>query len=243
MQAVILAGGKGVRLRPYTVCLPKPLLPIDDIPILEVVLRQLKYFGVTDVVLSLNYLADLLMAYFGDGKKLGLNISYSIEDKVLGTVGPLSIIDGLQDNFLVMNGDLLTTLNFKDMFRYHVNNGNDASIAVYSKEVKIDLGVISSENGVFLNYIEKPTYYFDVSMGIYVFNKRVLDFIPTNNKMDLPDLIMMLKYFGKKISCYYGDHDWIDIGRFDDFEKATAVFRERRSEYLPDEESAIFGVK
>lgn len=233
MQAVILAGGQGVRLRPYTISIPKPLLPIGDIPILEVVLRQLKHFGFNDVVLSLNYLADLMMAFFQSGEKLGLNISYSIEDRVLGTAGPISIIDELEDTFLVTNGDLLTNINYNDFWRFHKDNGNDVSISIYRKEVKIDLGVIRSEDGILLDYIEKPTYYFDVSMGIYVLDRSVLDFLPRNERKDLPDLIMDLKKAGMKIGCYYGDYDWLDIGRLDDFDKAMIVFKEKRGEYLP----------
>lgn len=243
MQAVILAGGQGVRLRPFTVSIPKPLLPIDDIPILEVVLRQLKHFGFTDVVLSLNYLADLLISFFQTGEKLGLNITYSVEDRYLGTAGPLSIIDELEDTFLVMNGDVLTNIDYKDFVRFHKDNRNDASIAVYKKEVKIDLGVIDSEDGNFRDYIEKPTYYYDVSMGIYVFNKSVIELIPRNGKMDLPDLIMSLKREGKKIGCYRGDYDWLDIGRFDDYDRATSVFKKRRGEYLPYEENSNTWIK
>lgn len=240
MQAVILAGGKGIRLRPYTVCLPKPLLPIEDTPILEIVLRQLKHYGFKEVVLSLNYLADLMKAFFRDGERLGLEINYSIEDTILGTAGPLSIVDKLEDTFLVMNGDLLTSINYEDLVRFHNKNKNDVTISTFRKEVKIDLGVIQSESEIFYNYIEKPTYAFDVSMGIYVFNRSVVNYIPKNQKMDIPDLIMVLKNAGKRIGCYRGDYDWLDIGRFDDYEKATTAFREKRGEYLPYEKDIDF---
>ena len=141
MQAIILAGGKGSRLKPFTTSIPKPLVPIGDTPILEVVLRQLKHSGFKDVVLAVNHLAELVMAFFGNGQKIGLNISYSVEDKPLGTVGPLTLMDDLDDNFLVMNGDLLTTINYKDLFNYHLKNKNDITIATHKKEVNIDLGV------------------------------------------------------------------------------------------------------
>lgn len=235
MQAIILAGGKGVRLRPYTVAIPKPLMPIDDIPILEVVLRQLKHYGFSNITLSLNHLADLMMAFFQKGEKLGVDIKYSIEDKVLGTAGPLSLIDNLEEDFIVMNGDLLTTIDYNDLFNYHKENKNDVTISTFKKEVHIDLGVIQSCDGNFVNYIEKPTYYFEVSMGIYVFNKSVLEYIPSNQKMDIPDLILKLKENNKKIGCYSKDYYWLDIGRFDDYEKAQVEFKERRSVFLPNE--------
>jgi len=233
MQAVILAGGKGTRLKPFTTNFPKPLVPIGDLPILEVVLRQLKYYGFTDVVLAVNHLAELIMTFCGNGNKLGLNISYSMEDKELGTAGPLAIINKLEDNFLVMNGDLLTTLDYGALFKYHIQNCNDSTISVYKKEVKIDLGVLEVEEDNFRDYIEKPVYNFDVSMGIYIFNKSVLDAIPKGEKMDMPGLILELKKQNRKIRCYRGDYYWLDIGRVDDYETAVEIFSERKKEFLP----------
>jgi len=235
MQAVILAGGKGTRLKPFTTCIPKPLIPIGDIPILEVVLRQLKYHGFKDIILSVNHQAELLMAFFGDGKKLGINITYCIEDKPLGTAGSLSIVENLQENFIVMNGDLLTTINYNNLFNYHMNNNNDATISVYDKEVKIDLGVLKIDHNKFLDYLEKPTYNFSVSMGIYTFNRRIIDYIPAGTKYDMPDLILKLNAEHKKILCYSGDYYWLDIGRVDDYNTAVTIFEERRTEFLLDE--------
>ncbi|AEV70396.1 sugar phosphate nucleotidyltransferase [Acetivibrio clariflavus] len=232
MQAVILAGGQGTRLRPFTTCIPKPLMPIDDMPILEVIMRQLKYFGIKNIIVSLNHLADLMMAFLQRGEKLGLNISYVIEDKALGTAGPLSIIDNLEETFLVMNADLLTTIDFGNLIDFHKQNGFDATISTYRKEVNISLGVVKSSDNNFVDYIEKPTYKFDVSMGIYVFNKSIVKYIPKNEKMDIPDLILKLKENNKRIGCYRADYDWLDIGKFDDYEKAVNVFREKRSEFL-----------
>lgn len=243
MQAVILAGGGGERLRPYTLSIPKPLLPIDDKPILEVILRQLKHFGIKDIILSVNYLSDLIYAFFNTGESLGINISYSKEEQPLGTAGPISMIDELEDTFIVMNGDVLTTIDYTDFLNFHRENNNMLSVATFSKEVKIDLGVINSEKGILQDYVEKPTYNFDVSMGVYIFNKEVLKFIPKNERMDVPDLIRILKNAGMKVGCYKQNCDWIDIGRFDDFEKAIDYFKEKRGEYLPYEESAFAGVK
>lgn len=233
MQAVILAGGKGTRLKPFTTNFPKPLIPIDDMPILEVVLRQLKNCGFTDIVITVNHLANLIMAFFGNGEKLGLNITYSMESTPLGTAGPISSVEYLEDDFLVMNGDILTTLNFKELYEYHVSNKNDISISTFKREEKIHLGVLESDNDDFTRYIEKPTYYFDVSMGIYMINKRMKTFIPQNFKFDMPDLITLAKENNSKIKCYRGDYFWLDIGRVDDFEKANEIFSEKKKMFLP----------
>lgn len=234
MQAIILAGGKGTRLKPFTTNFPKPLVPIGDMPILELVLKQLRYYGFTDVTLAVNHLAELIMAFLGDGSKLGLRISYSREDTELGTAGPLSLIRDLDDDFLVMNGDVLTTLDFRDLYETHIRTVSDATISAYRKEVKIDLGVLSIDNGRFVDYIEKPTYHFDVSMGIYMLNKRVIQTIPCGQKMDMPDLMLALRDDRKVINCYSGDYYWLDIGRIDDYETALDTFASRRKEFLPD---------
>lgn len=233
MQAVILAGGKGTRLKPFTTTIPKPLVPIDDMPILEVVLRQLKRAGFSDIILSVNHLAELLMAFFGDGIKYGLSITYCYEEEPLGTAGSLSIIDTLQDNFIIMNGDLLTSIDFKDLFNYHLKNKCDATITTYKKEVKIDLGVLKIENNQFIDYIEKPTYYYDVSMGIYVLSKKAVSYIPHKTKFDMPDLMLALNRSKKKICCYSGSYYWLDIGRIEDYEAAVEIFKNKRDEFLP----------
>lgn len=234
MQAVILAGGKGSRLKPFTVSLPKPLVPIDDVPILEVVLKQLKRAGFTDIVLAVNHLSNLIMAFFGDGKSLGLNITYSREEYPLGTAAPLRLVDHLDDNFLVMNGDLLTTIDYGKLMDFHRSECCDITIATYKKEVNIDLGVLKCDGKFFLDYIEKPTYFFDVSMGIYIFKKEILEYIPRDGKFDMPELVLSVREAGKKISCFSGEYYWLDIGRVADYETANQLFRDRRSEFLPE---------
>lgn len=234
MQAIILAGGKGTRLRPFTNIIPKPLVPLGEMPMLEIILRQLKSAGVNNVILAVNHMSELIKAFFGNGEKLGLNISYSLEDKVLGTAGPIKLIDSLQDNFFVMNGDVLTTLDYKNLFETHLAKKSAATIATFKKEVKIDLGVLQMENGIFKDYIEKPTYYFDVSMGIYVLNKSVKKFIPEDRKFDMPELILTLQKNSEKIFCYSGDYEWLDIGRVEDYEDAVKLFDSNRSKYLPE---------
>jgi NDP-sugar pyrophosphorylase family protein len=233
MQAVILAGGKGTRLKPFTNAIPKPLVPVGDLPILEIVLRQLKARGFTRVVLAVNHLARLIQAFFGDGSSLGLDIVYSLEDKVLGTAGPLGLIPDLDDDFLVMNGDLLTTLPFDDLMRRHLEGGAMATITAYRREVKIDLGVLEISDGKFERYIEKPTYHFNVSMGIYALKREALRFVPSGEKFDMPDLITCLHDSGKMIDCYEAECEWLDIGRPEDYEVAVSLFEANRGRYLP----------
>lgn len=234
MQAIILAGGRGTRLRPFTSNFPKPLVPIGDMPILKIILKQLKYYGFDNVVLAVNHLAELIMSFFKTGEDLGLNISYSIENKTLGTAGPLSIIDNLDENFLVMNGDVLTNINFHHLFEFHSENGGMATIATYKKHLAIDLGVLKIKGDTFIDYIEKPIYDFDISMGVYIFRREIIDLLPKNEKMDLPDLIKKIRDKRKKILCYKGDYEWLDIGRILDYEEANNIFEDKRKYFLPD---------
>lgn len=193
MKAVVLAGGKGTRLAPYTKILPKPLMPIGDIPILEVILRQMKLAGIDHIILTVGHLSELLRAFFQDGRQWGLKIDYSYEQNPLGTAGPMALIDGLDETFLVANGDILTTLPFANLIRFHHEQDAIATIAVHQRKVKIDLGVIQWDGKPEINgYIEKPTYDYWVSMGIYVFEPRVLAYIPKGQFLDFPDLVLTL---------------------------------------------------
>lgn len=236
MKAVVLAGGKGARLAPYTKILPKPLMPIDDMPILEVLLRQMKYSGITDVTLTVGHLSELLKAFFQDGHQWGLNIDYSYEDKPLGTAGPLALVKGLAETFLVTNGDVLTTLGLKDLLDFHRNEGGIATIAVHQRQVRIDLGVVQSNGDhTITGYIEKPTYDYMVSMGMYVFEPRVLEYIPANQYLDFPDLVLKLIAAGEKVASYPFDGYWMDLGRPDDYEKANADFNSMKLQFLPED--------
>jgi len=235
MRAVILAGGKGTRLAPYTTILPKPLMPIGNMPILEIVLRQMARYGFDDVTLAVGYLAELLMAYCGDGSKFGIQIGYSHEDQPLGTAGPIALVPNLDKAFLVMNGDLLTTLDYGEMYRYHQKRGAIATLAAYQREVKIDLGVIDIDTDNWVkDYIEKPTYHYSVSTGVYIFEPQVLEYITPNQHLDLPELVLRLKSQGHPVNVFRFDGYWLDIGRHDDYEKAIEEFSARRDSFLPD---------
>jgi len=234
MKAIILAGGKGTRLAPYTTVFPKPLMPIDGMPILEIVLRQLVRHGFTDITLAVGHLAELVMAYCGDGSKFGATLTYSKEETPLGTAGPIGLVRDLDQPFLVMNGDLLTTLDYAAMWGYHQERGAIATLAAYRREVKIDLGVIeSSEDNWVVNYVEKPTYRYEVSTGIYIFDKAVLDFIRPGQHLDLPQLVMELVSQNHRVGVYPFDGYWLDIGRHDDYESAVRVFQDHRAAFLP----------
>jgi len=235
MKAVILAGGKGTRLAPYTNILPKPLLPIGDMPIMEILLWQMKRAGVRDIVLAVGHLSELLRTFFNDGKKWDLNISYSYENDPLGTAGPLSGIDGLDETFFVTNGDVMTTLDLGDLFAFHQEQGSAATIAVHNRQVKIELGVVQMNGGNDITgYIEKPTYDYMVSMGIYVFEPRVLQLIPCNEYLDFPDLVHKLIAAGEKVTAYPYDGYWKDLGIASDYAQANQDFIQMRSQFLPE---------
>jgi NDP-mannose synthase len=233
MKALILAGGKGTRLAPYTKILPKPLMPIGDMPILEILLRQMRRSGIDDVVLTVGHLAGLLEAFFQDGSQLGLKIRYSFEDRPLGTAGPLSLVSGLDETFIVANGDVLTTLDLRSLVDYHRRSGAAATIATHVRRVNIDLGVIQFDDGNRLvGYIEKPTYEFQVSMGIYVFEPRVLQYIEYQKYLDFPDLVLRLIEAGELVVGYPFTGYWQDLGRPDDYEQAIQDFESLRDEIL-----------
>lgn len=237
MKAVVLAGGKGTRLLPYTTILPKPLMPIGDMPILEVLLRQMKRSGVNHVVLTVGHLASLLQAYFKDGSQWNLDIQYSSEPKPLGTAGPIAQVPGLDKTFLVANGDVLTTLNLRKLIAFHRQKGGISTIAAHQRQVKIDLGVIQWDGDERIKgYQEKPTNEYTVSMGIYVFEPKVLEYIPAGEYLDFPDLILKLIEHGEKVYGYSFDGYWMDLGRPDDYAQANDDFGKMKHQFLPEDD-------
>jgi NDP-sugar pyrophosphorylase family protein len=225
MRAVILAGGKGRRLHPYTTVIPKPLMPVGDRPILEIILSRLKEHGVSRVTMAEGYLAELVEAYFRDGKKYGVPVDYSVEEKPLGTIGGLSLIDGLQETFFVMNGDVLTNLDYQELVDFHSKQKALATIATYHKEVKIDLGILEVGHDFRVKgYKEKPSLTHSVSMGIYVFEPEVLRFVTPNEYLDFPDLILSLLEVDEKVVAFPFEGFWLDIGRHEDYVQAQEQF-------------------
>tara|TARA_B110000091_G_scaffold118627_1_gene127788 strand:+ start:62 stop:778 length:717 start_codon:yes stop_codon:yes gene_type:complete len=238
MQALILAGGKGTRLLPYTATLPKPLMPIGEIPILEILIKQLTQHGVTSIILAVGHLHHMIEAYFKDGEGHDVSIKYSLEKQPLGTAGPISLVmNDLEEDFLVLNGDLLTSINFSKLFSSHINNKASATIATFTRNVNIDFGVLElNDNSELTNYTEKPTFDYKVSMGINVFNKSsILNVIKKDEYLDIPDLMMLIKNKGDKVFCYQEDCEWLDIGRVEDYKTAVNTFEDRKKIFLPNE--------
>jgi NDP-sugar pyrophosphorylase family protein len=229
MKAVILAGGKGARLAPYTTIFPKPLVPIGDRPILEIIIRQLVRQGIGEIILSVGHLGELIEAYFQNGHRNipGLDLRYARESRPLGTSGPLSRIPGLEDTFLVMNGDVLTTLDYQSLCAFHKAAEAALTIAMHRKDVRIDLGVLETDGRhQLVAYREKPLYSFDVSMGVYVYEPSVLRHIKKDEYLDFPDLVLRLLNAGEKVVGYRSDDFWFDIGRREDYELAQQEFQQ-----------------
>jgi NDP-sugar pyrophosphorylase family protein len=230
MKAIILAGGKGTRLHPYTTLFPKPLLPIGNVPILEIIIKQLKKAGFSDITLAVSYLAELIHAYFGKGEKLGIKLNYSREDKPLGTAAPLTLIESLKDTFLVMNGDVLTTLNFRDLVEFHQKHKPIVTIATALKTINIDFGIVkANEENEVITYVEKPEMKYLVSMGIYIFEPTILKYIKKGKYLDIPDLINKLLKNRERVKNYVSDDYWLDIGRKEDYEKAVNYYNKNKN--------------
>lgn len=224
-RAIILAGGMGTRLRPYTVVLPKPLMPIGDYPILEVVVRQLVGAGFDRITMAVNHQAELIKAFFGDGAKWNVAIDYSLEERPLSTMGPLKLIKDLPENFLVMNGDVLTDLNYAEFFDYHVKAGNIFTVSASVREQLIDYGVLElNEAGNLCGFEEKPRLRYEVSMGIYMVNRRVLNFIPHDKVYGFDNLMLDLIAAKQPASVRRHNGYWLDIGRPDDYTRAIEDF-------------------
>ena len=230
MHAVILAGGKGVRLRPYTTALPKPLVPIgDQHAILEIVMRQLAADGFESCTLAIGHLGHIIRAYVGDGSQWGLDVTYTTEDSPLGTMGPLlTMLDRLPEHFLVMNGDVLTDLPYGDVLKQHTDAGAPLTIATYARKVNIDFGVLTTEHGRVTEFREKPSMDYHVSMGVYGLSRTTLARYTPGRPLGFDDLVLDLLAAGTPPQAYEFDGYWLDIGRPDDYDRANADFHEHR---------------
>jgi NDP-sugar pyrophosphorylase family protein len=234
LRAVILAGGKGTRLMPFTITFPKPLVPLGDSPVLEVLLRRLLRFGITDVTLTLGHLAELIKAYLVHHRTLTrqIKLAFVEEEQPTGTAGSLALVPGLERTFLVMNGDLLTNIDLHALVRFHLERGALLTIATHTREVKIDLGVLEyDENQQITAYREKPTNRYQVSMGIYVYEPAVLKHIEPGRYLDFPELVLRLLAQGERVCAYPADCLWLDIGRPDDYARAQQLFADKREDF------------
>jgi len=233
-KAIILAGGLGTRLKPYTVVLPKPLMPVGEFPILEIVVRQLATHKFESITMAVNHQAEIIKAFFGDGSKWDIEIEYSMEDKPLSTMGPLKMISDLPENFLIMNGDVLTDLDFNQFYDYHVQSKNIFTISAYKRKEKIDYGVLNIDNNSNLcGFDEKPIPTYNVSMGVYMANRQILNFIPENTSYGFDHLMHDLLKSQNDVNVKFFDGYWLDIGRPDDYIEAIDIFRDQRERFLP----------
>lgn len=243
MHAVILAGGKGVRLRPYTTAFPKPLVPIgNEYAILDIVLRQLRLHGFRSITLAIGHLGSLIRAFVGDGSKWGLEVTYCEENTPLGTIGPLfGFLQYLPEHFLVMNGDVLTDLNYGDFMRAHTRSGAPLSVATYRRDVKIDFGVLETNGQRIVSFTEKPTLSYSVSMGIYALSRKTLEPYPIGQPFGFDQLVLDLLSRQTLPAAYEFNGYWLDIGRPDDYDEANRVFDQLKPRLLPDQLLQVVG--
>jgi NDP-sugar pyrophosphorylase family protein len=231
-QAVILCGGKGKRLRPYTIVLPKPLMPVGEYPILEVIIRQLALQGFDQITLAVNHQAELITAFFGDGSKWNININYSLEDEPMGTMGPLKLIKDLPEHFLVMNGDILTDLPFRQFFENHLRLSPTFTICSHERKDKIDYGVLDTDAGQLTGFREKPETTYEVSMGIYMVSRSALEKIPASQAFGFDQLMLQLLKEKETVRVEKYNGLWLDIGRPDDYLEAIEKFDQLKDKIL-----------
>jgi NDP-sugar pyrophosphorylase family protein len=233
-RAIILAGGLGRRLAPFTFDIPKPIVPIGNVPILEIVLRQLAYRGFDRVTIAVGHMSEIVRTVAGDGSRFGVHVDYSDEPMPLGTMGPLTRIRDLPESFLVMNSDVLSNIDYGDLWSFHHVHGGSATVASYAKTTRLELGVLQTDgDNRVVGFEEKPELRHLVSMGIYVFNRRALEFIPQDSYFGFDHLMLKLLAEGELVKSYPFEGHWLDIGIPDDYERAQEEFERHRQRYLP----------
>ncbi len=230
--AIVLAGGKGTRLRPYTTTIPKPLAPVGDKPIVELMIQRLVNEGFERVILAVNHMGDLIRAYFGDGSRWNVQIAYSFEEEPLGTIGPLRVIDGLPENFLVVNADVLTDLNFRSLVERHAASDAIFTVAATRREQRIEYGVLDVQDGTLVGFQEKPVIEHMVSMGVYAASRRVLRHIPATGAFGFDQLMLTLMAAGEKVAVHHHHGFWLDIGRPDDYEIANDLIAKDKDRFV-----------
>lgn len=233
--AVVLAGGQGSRLRPLTAVIPKPLVPIGDSSIIELIVSQLASTGIENVVVSTGYLEHLVQAVLGDGRRFGVRIHYLSEAKPLGTAGPLANIRRLveAEDYLVVNGDTLTDLNFRKLIDWHISEKWDASITTTLKTTQSEFGLVLTSGSRLVDYVEKPVSSQRVSIGINLLSAKCLDELVVGETIGMPDLLMRLVGNSLEVGCYDFTGVWFDLGRFDDLDEATSYFQTNRDKFIP----------
>jgi NDP-sugar pyrophosphorylase family protein len=239
-RVIIQAGGRGTRLAPYTTVLPKPLMPVEERPILEIMIRQLVGQGFDRITITLGYLGALIMAVVGDGRRLGAVIEYVHESDPRGTIGAVRLVEELDEPFLVMNGDLLTDFDYRDFMDVHLAEGADLSVGVYQKSVPISLGVFDLGKGNrIVGFREKPTIALPCSMGIYAFDPKLLELIPRSGNFGFDDLMRVCLERDVHMRAHMFNGIWLDIGRPEDYASATHLLQEFRDRLLPDEQPML----
>jgi NDP-mannose synthase len=231
MKAVVLAGGKGTRLAPYTSVFPKPLMPIGNRAILELVVEHLKLCGFTDITLCVGYLGHLIEAVFDDGASRGIDITYVHEDEPYGTAGPVRLVGASEEPFLVLNGDVITGLDIRELVEYHQRCKNTLTIASTERRTMMNYGVLHIETELedskrIVAFEEKPEVTSLVSMGFYVLEPAAVRAIPEGQRFDIPELVQALISSGHRVGAYVYDGFWLDIGRHEDYERAVRAWEE-----------------
>lgn len=234
-HAVILAGGKGTRLRPFTITLPKPLVPIgDESSVLEIVIRQLAHQGFVSATLAIGHLGELIEAYVGDGSKWGMQIDYAREEKPLGTMGPVVQAAGrLPEHFLVLNGDTLTDLDYTALLASHAASGSPITVATARREARIEFGVLDVEDGRVVGFREKPSIPYVVAIGAYALSRATLERYQAGSALGFDRLMLDLIEAGEHPASYDFTGFWLDIGRPEDYDRANVEFEEIRARLLP----------
>ncbi len=234
MKAVILAGGKGVRLRPLTYTIPKPLLPIGEKPILEEIIARLKALGFAEFIIAVGYRAELIETYFRDGAHMGVRIHYVRESQPLGTAGPLALVRrsfelAPDEPLLVMNGDILTGLDMRELIGFHRRGGYEMTVATREYRLQHPYGVIRTDGERITGIVEKPTETDIVSAGIYVIQPSALDIVPDGRSFDIPDMVNQLVAQGRSVGAYRFDDEWLAIDRLEHLEDAGRALAERHA--------------
>jgi NDP-mannose synthase len=231
VRAVVLAGGLGTRLRPYTTVIPKPLVPIGNRPVLEHIIRSLGKCGVDRIDLCVSHLGELILVYLANADlPPDLELAFHWEREPLGTAGALGAIDNLEGTFIAVNGDVLTNLDYRKVVEFHREREATLTVAMRSQRVNLDLGVIECDDGVVHGFIEKPALSYQVSMGVYVYDERALRFLP-EGQCQFPDLVLRLLEAGERVAAFQSDADWFDIGTMGEYERAAADVERHPEKY------------